>query len=185
MSVVLILVGLEKCRPKKRLTSLERSVRILSMINKGLLTDAADAHRYISAGHGRITLRSVKTGTGFTYKFRTPRDEHRPQDQSDRRPIFVSLLNGSDNETAYQYLGCLWERDGKLSYAHGRKSRTTADAPSVRAFAWAVAHIEQGNLPEILEVWHEGVCGKCGRALTVPESVERGIGPDCWSRMAA
>jgi hypothetical protein len=37
-----------------------------------------------------------------------------------------------------------------------------------------------GVLGRLLEVWHEGRCGRCGRALTVPESVERGIGPECW-----
>lgn len=29
-----------------------------------------------------------------------------------------------------------------------------------------------------------GRCGKCGRTLTDPESIERGIGPECWSRMS-
>jgi hypothetical protein len=29
------------------------------------------------------------------------------------------------------------------------------------------------------EVWHEGKCGKCGRALTVPSSILTGIGPEC------
>jgi hypothetical protein len=28
-----------------------------------------------------------------------------------------------------------------------------------------------------------GRCGKCGRALTDETSRQRGIGPDCWSRM--
>ena len=34
-------------------------------------------------------------------------------------------------------------------------------------------------LPKTVEVWHEGICGRCGRKLTVPESVERGLGPEC------
>lgn len=37
------------------------------------------------------------------------------------------------------------------------------------------------DLPEC-EVWHEGRCGRCGRKLTVPESIETGIGPDCAKR---
>ena len=31
----------------------------------------------------------------------------------------------------------------------------------------------------MLEVWHEGRCGRCNRALTVPESIASGIGPEC------
>jgi hypothetical protein len=30
-------------------------------------------------------------------------------------------------------------------------------------------------------VWHEGRCGRCGRKLTVPESIESGFGPECAS----
>jgi predicted metal-dependent hydrolase len=28
-------------------------------------------------------------------------------------------------------------------------------------------------------VHHEGKCGRCGRLLTVPSSIESGIGPEC------
>lgn len=28
-----------------------------------------------------------------------------------------------------------------------------------------------------------GVCSECGRGLTDPLSVSRGIGPDCWSQL--
>lgn len=30
-----------------------------------------------------------------------------------------------------------------------------------------------------VEVWHEGSCGRCGRKLTVPSSIETGLGPEC------
>ncbi|HEY2304185.1 MAG TPA: DUF6011 domain-containing protein [Acidimicrobiales bacterium] len=30
-----------------------------------------------------------------------------------------------------------------------------------------------------------GRCRRCGRALADPESVSRGIGPDCWSKETA
>jgi len=28
-------------------------------------------------------------------------------------------------------------------------------------------------------VFHEGACGRCGRTLTVPESIASGFGPEC------
>ncbi len=39
-------------------------------------------------------------------------------------------------------------------------------------------------MPEQLEVWHEGCCGKCGRKLTDAESIARGIGPECYGKMS-
>jgi hypothetical protein len=29
------------------------------------------------------------------------------------------------------------------------------------------------------KIWHRGFCAKCGKALTVPESILTGVGPDC------
>jgi hypothetical protein len=41
-----------------------------------------------------------------------------------------------------------------------------------------------GRIPETVEIWHEGRCCRCGRRLTVPESIYAGIGPDCAGKMA-
>ena len=38
-------------------------------------------------------------------------------------------------------------------------------------------------LPEGLEVWEESCCGRCGRELTDPVSVERGVGPECYGKI--
>ena len=32
------------------------------------------------------------------------------------------------------------------------------------------------SLPTFIEIWHEGKCGKCGRTLTVPDSIINGLG---------
>ena len=47
-------------------------------------------------------------------------------------------------------------------------------------FAWLWRRITSNTaLPPKAEVWHEGSCGRCGRKLTVPESIENGLGPVC------
>ena len=144
--------------------------------------NAEDALAYIAGGHGRVTLVSHKTGDRFTYKFGKPE-----QDPGDTRevPVFVGLLSGPDNEGDYQYLGNLWTVGiSGLRYAHGRKSKAGPDAPSVAAFGWMLALLMRGKVPEKAELWHEGRCGRCGRTLTVPESIERGMGPVCAARAA-
>ena len=50
---------------------------------------------------------------------------------------------------------------------------------SVQAFIWFLNRIEADKPTDGFEFWHEGKCGRCGRKLTVPESIEAGIGPEC------
>jgi hypothetical protein len=53
-------------------------------------------------------------------------------------------------------------------------------ALSVVAWTWFCRHLfERDTVPDGLEVWHEGRCGRCNRKLTVPASIESGFGPEC------
>lgn len=125
---------------------------------------------FVLAGNATLTLVSNATGARFTYKV------HR---RDVTTPYFVSLLRGPDNNLDYQYLGYLKEVNDDVHYWHGVKSKIGRDAPSARAFIWFWQRVRDGRLPESLEIWHEGRCGRCGRKLTVPESLARGIGPEC------
>jgi hypothetical protein len=148
---------------------------------------AEQALAFLLAGNARVTFVSQKTGTRFTFRVR------RPEETS---PWFVSLLNGSDNEGDYAFLGTIFPARSAtaghvgalttvyrapqlMAYRHGKKSRVGSSAPSARAFAWVAERLLRGELPAGCEVWHEGRCGRCGRALTVPESIASGIGPVC------
>lgn len=135
------------------------------------LTTVADVLRFMLAGNATITLVSKKTGVRFTYKVRL-KDEGMPH--------FVSLLSGPDNEGDFCFLGSIFNG---ADYRHGKKARITSDAPSAKAFAWFASQVLSGKLPEQVEVWHEGRCGRCGRKLTVPESIENGIGPECATKV--
>ena len=118
---------------------------------------------YILAGLATFTIRNPQTGTRFTYKVTKTADE---------RPFyFVGCLSGPDNTVDYSYLGVLDHGKFRLT----AKSKAGLDAPSVQAFQWLTGHWEDARV----EVWHEGRCGRCGKKLTVPESIESGIGPVC------
>jgi len=137
------------------------------------LTSGPQALKFMLAGNARLTLRSVKTGTRFTFRIRA-KDVRK--DEAASPPWFVSLLNGRENESDYTFLGTIFE---DRTYRHSRKSTVTPDAPSAKGFAWAWSFLVKSELPPGCEVWHEGRCGRCGRALTVPESIELGLGPEC------
>lgn len=138
-----------------------------------LMTNANDIRRFALAGKATITLSSKKTGKRFTYKI------NKVPDSDDR--FFVKLLTGPENETDYRYLaflqGTQLKRTAK-SYGH-------AEDPSFQAVLYFCQKVlKNGQIPDQLEVRHEGRCGRCNRKLTTPESIDRGIGPECWSRMS-
>ncbi len=64
-----------------------------------------------------------------------------------------------------------------------RASDVSRDAPSSIAFSWAWRKMLRNELPDQLEIWHEGRCGRCNRKLTVPESVASGFGPECIGKI--
>jgi hypothetical protein len=136
-----------------------------------LMSSPADIRQFTKAGKAKLTLTSKKTGTSFTYRVKAT-------DTPDR--FFVSLLTGPDNESSFSYIGlmdCGWFRTTA-------KSKASPDAPSVKAFRFFCREVLQsGTIPEALEVRHEGCCGRCGRALTDPESIDRGIGPECANKL--
>jgi hypothetical protein len=146
----------------------------------GQLTTAAAALKFMRAGNATVTLRSVATGTRFTYRLRA---------SEDGRVTFVALMNGADNESNYVYMGFIKNTmvAGPGIYYHGgRKAKVAIDAPSAKAFDWAWRQLNKGNLPaDKLEIFHEGRCGRCGRKLTVPESIVSGFGPECIQLVGA
>jgi hypothetical protein len=131
-----------------------------------------DAKRFLLAGRAKATIRNASTGNRFTYRVKAKKD---------RSVYFVSVLTGSDNTADFSYLGFI--RDGRFVHG-GAKAKIGRDAPSAKAFAWVFPRLLDGTLPPIVEVWHEGCCGRCGRALTVPESIAMGLGPECAGRAA-
>lgn len=136
----------------------------------GKLNSADEAVRYITAGRATITLRSTKTQDRYTYRIRASK---KPEYAG---LLFVDVLTGTD-DSKYQPLGVI---NSKLEYYHARRSRIAKGATSSVAMEWSWnALARTKRLPRTLEVWHEGRCGKCGKELTVPESIASGFGPKC------
>lgn len=129
----------------------------------------ADLASFALAGHAIFTVENVTSGNHFTYKVSACADTP--------ALYFVGVLTGPENVSDYTYLGTI--RNG--AYQLGRKSRISADACSNKAFAWTWQH--KDCLPACVHVYHAGRCGKCCRVLTVPESITRGIGPECAAKM--
>jgi Family of unknown function (DUF6011) len=135
----------------------------------------ADAKLFTLAGNATITLESLKTGAHFTYRIREAKATH----NETKEPVyFVSLLNGPDNENDYMYLGIV--RAGAFTLTRNSKAGATASAVVAFKYFWS---LQGETFPAQLIVRHEGRCGRCGRTLTVPSSIDLGIGPECAQLM--
>lgn len=122
---------------------------------------------FMRAGNATFTIVSRKTETRFTYRVRA---------SEDGTLFFVSLLRGPDNNADYTYMGTIQGKRFRLT----PKSKVTFEAPAYKAFLWLFNQVAIMNaLPDVVEVWHSGRCGRCNRTLTVPESIASGIGPEC------
>lgn len=140
---------------------------------------AQDVRDFVLAGNATVTLESLKTGAHLTYRIGQAKDRN----GNPTRRWFVSVLSGPDNENSYSYIGLLDQRDGDICFRLTAKSKAGEDAPSVRGFKFFWAAIYANKMPCQMIVRHEGKCGRCGRKLTVPDSLDRGIGPECANIM--
>lgn len=153
----------------------------------GQLVGLDNIKRYVFGGHAVFTLVSKKTGTRYTYKLQLPKHDENsryPAPDPKTGPFFAKVLTGPENESDYTFLGTTRLRDGRPSYTHSGKSRVSSTAPSVVAFEWFLRALDGDRISKLdaVEVFHTGTCCRCGRALTVPESVASGIGPVCAGR---
>lgn len=129
---------------------------------------------YVLAGNATFTLRSKKTRAHYTYQL------SKPADKKNGNMYFVGLLTGPNNEADYTYVGLL---DGR-GFRFTKKSKLTTESMAVRGFLYFYNQVlVAGKMPSDLEVAHCGSCGRCGRKLTVPESIALGIGPECADKM--
>lgn len=143
------------------------------------ITDVTMAKQFVFAGKALFTLKSLKTDRHVTFKVRKPKKVSAGTPSTITH--FVSVRDDADGEGSYSYLGTI---NAAGAFYHGRKSLVAHDHWRTNAARWLFEHLARDELPARSELWHEGRCGKCGRVLTVPESIASGIGPECAKKSA-
>ena len=98
----------------------------------------------------------------------------------------TELLIGPQNENDFKYLAMLNDRTGSIfagkKYEHQKETWGFKILRHVLKAVWEGREIEIVNSG--WKVHHAGQCGRCGRRLTTPESIESGIGPECQKVLA-
>lgn len=108
----------------------------------------------------------------FTYRI----DRVRPGKNTVKRN--VAVLNGPDNTKDYMFLGAIYPASG---YFHNRRSPIARTALCNQAFEWFWRNPESDRVVVLIS----RPCARCRRMLTTPESIRRGLGPDCAKRQAS
>lgn len=144
------------------------------------IRDPQLALRFLFAGKAIVSLRSLKTDKRYTFKVVAKKGATGVH--------FVHLLRGPSNEGDFRFLGTVVNRQ---HYMHSDRSEAHPESPSALGFAWMLRHLVGRarnaagrscggpKVPEALELWHEGRCGRCGRRLTRVESIKSGMGVEC------
>lgn len=128
---------------------------------------------YLFAGRAVFTVSNAKTNEHFTFRVRQRASKFNP----DQHVFFISIKDVAV-QYGYAFLGMLNERDGSIK-ATGKAQYHPGQKPYDVA-AWATKTVVAGKMiPDNYKIEHAGKCGRCGRALTDPESIKSGIGPDC------
>lgn len=100
--------------------------------------------------------------------------------------VFVRLLTGKDNSDFhhYTYIGLLID-EPYLSFKAKKQQNWGLDTDKVSVSVYLMNTLVDNLLrnPKFEEslphFYHEGKCSKCGKKLTVPASIERGMGAIC------
>lgn len=139
--------------------------------------DPAAIRRFITAGKAIFTI----VGQSTRYTFKIDRKDPELGSRFTEPAYFIAYLAGPDNTADYQYCGLLDSRTGQIRLT--AKSRVTQQSTIVLAFNWTIGRIWRGIDITPARFYHVGRCGRCGRALTVPASIESGLGPECAGKL--
>lgn len=140
------------------------------------ISKLTDIRSFITAGNALFTLVSKRTGKRKTFLAEAKPDA--------TGAWFVRLLVGPENTDSYKYLGFMYE-SGRKPDLLIRPNKQGWGREAYDVFSWMLSKINgygTANFFEEAEFWHAGRCGRCGRTLTVPESIATGIGPVCAGR---
>jgi hypothetical protein len=130
----------------------------------------SDHIAFILGGKAFFTIR-IDAGEHFTY---------RVSKSSPDQPHFVSVLFGPDNWRNYKFIGTIF--DGDTFRINKNPGAFSADTVSVALFEMVFTGLVMNEIPQGVEIWHAGKCGRCGKLLTDPDSIAAGIGPFCAAK---
>jgi hypothetical protein len=153
-------------------TSKERTMITLDLTNR--------AARMLEGGRLTATFVSPHSGLHITVNAKCRKAPAQPGGKwtastlAEANIIFLTVPNAS---------GGWADKIGKWTPARGFVADAGADQARAYCAKTLLDWVQGLPVPPSLQILEEDRCGCCGRALTDPQSIERGIGPECYGRM--
>ena len=113
-----------------------------------------------------ITILNKESGSHRTFRIKTVRKGKLQGKQ------IVEVLVGPDNEASYQGFG--FANEAEISVWRSKQS--------MKPVAALIEHclgIKKAKFSDKFEMQYSKNCCRCNRKLTTPESIAKGIGPEC------
>lgn len=128
------------------------------------------------AGRARLTITNPATGRWIKLHMKQRKD------RATGKPgtcYFLSLALLGDGDAGYRYTGAFFSDSNRFKPAND-----LAQDPNLqRVTDWVLKAIQNPELLQSCEIEHAGKCCSCGRTLTHPESIQTGLGPECFERV--
>jgi len=123
-----------------------------------------------SRHNGMLSIQSKRTGDWRTFKIKTVKGGNL------KGKRILSLLTGPDREDPASWLGFAFVNDnGEVRLWRKHENNV------YEVFAKMIARPADWLEKAVYRI--EGRCRRCNRPLTVPESVDYGVGPECRKKM--
>jgi len=143
-------------------------------------SSAADALRFLTGSNATVTLDFEATGRHFTLKIAKPWNRDDNCRDHDAKIFFVNELTGDPNDDDFRnFVGFFFADTKKLMQSKKARAAGTPPCDAFKALAWVMRQLSADVLPEGVAIHHSDHCCRCGRTITHPDSLARGIGPEC------
>ncbi len=125
---------------------------------------------FLLAGKCDCSIENIKSGNRFIYEING--------NKKNENMFFVQSVTGM-GKIYGGYI--LLKEDGSIVYNKGPKGQITDDDMRIQALMYVLKNYDR--LPPYVVVQHLGRCARCRRKLTDPDSIRRGLGPECAKKV--
>jgi hypothetical protein len=142
------------------------------------MTVSIDPKAYMLGGKAEFSVTNKDTSKKFIFLIQI--------NPNNPKMRFVKLIDDSEDywKDRQKYMGTIFMEGvntGNPEFVVTRKADFTNKDTEVMAFAWLFESVIVNDmvLPDNIDFQHTGKCCRCYKKLTTPESVAKGIGPEC------